>query len=729
MSKHDSDKAFWILSRQQWLWVTAILLSIAAGLGTVEQVRISTEDRYRHTLEAEVERRANHVSEQVLNGKLMGSVAALGVVHQSIKEVARGKLAPDKPVVLDALQAVGMAYQAESVFVVNEAGIIVQSWYGAHKPNTGIDIKFRPYFQLAMEGLQNIYAGISLASGKQSLYFSAPLYSEVFTGSTVIGAVVARLDFGAIESNLDDWAAPVLLLSPQMVTFASNRKAWVERLAVERTPSQIKVIRDLKQFGKAFENGTPELLPFDSTSDTAEIDGYRHAVVRAPVQWNDPIGDWTLVLTGNLDALMPLSRKIMTGAAGGAVMLMLCAAFIGWRSRLIRASRERQRIALEAQQLEVERLTVAEKILEERVELRTAELTASHARLETSLTELKAAQSQLVQAEKMASLGQLVANVAHEINTPIGAVKSSGRNIADALDNALSELPKVFQTLEPEFQPLFAKLVGSQAVGRSETRSTREERALTREATRKLEEAGVDDAQYKASVLVQLRAQSGLADYLPLLLHAQSALVLKTAMHVGTIINNTDNINLAVDRVSKIIFALKSFSRIDTTGKWEAADLSEGLETVLTIYQNQLRHSVELVRQYERVPPLTCLADELNQVWTNLIHNALQAMNYKGMLTVGIHRVGDEAVVSVGDSGCGIPESIRGKIFDAFFTTKPAGEGSGLGLDIVKKIVDKHHGRIEVESEEGVGTTFSVYLPYGDAGLKSTPVNAVTDSC
>ena len=95
-----------------------------------------------------------------------------------------------------------------------------------------------------------------------------------------------------------------------------------------------------------------------------------------------------------------------------------------------------------------------------------------------------------------------------------------------------------------------------------------------------------------------------------------------------------------------------------------------------------------------------------------MLHNALQAMNYKGTLTLGIHRVGDEAVVSVQDNGCGIPEDIRNRIFEAFFTTKPIGEGSGLGLNIVRQIIDKHQGRIEVESTVGVGTIFSVVLPY-----------------
>jgi signal transduction histidine kinase len=175
---------------------------------------------------------------------------------------------------------------------------------------------------------------------------------------------------------------------------------------------------------------------------------------------------------------------------------------------------------------------------------------------------------------------------------------------------------------------------------------------------------------------------------------------------------NARNVNAAVERVAKIVKALKSFSHFNIGTEKIDANLVEGMETVLTIYQGQTKVGVEVVRNYEDIPLLNCFPDELNQVWTNLIHNALQAMNHEGTLTIGIKEENGYAVVSVGDSGCGIPEEIRGKIFDVFFTTKPAGVGSGLGLDIVKKIIDKHHGRIELQSEVGVGTTFTVMLPY-----------------
>jgi len=336
-----------------------------------------------------------------------------------------------------------------------------------------------------------------------------------------------------------------------------------------------------------------------------------------------------------------------------------------------------------------------------------------------ALEDLRAAQTQLIQAEKMASLGQLVANVAHEINTPIGAIKSSGQTITDALEHALSSMPSLFQTLDAESLDLFLKLI-DRANERQTLLSTREERAIRREATQQLSDAGITDPQHHADILVRLNAQTALVDYLPLLRHTKCDLILDAALSVATIIGSANNINLAVDRIAKIVFALKSFSRTDATGERVDTDLKAGLETVLTIYQSRIKLGTELVCHFEEIPSLRCFPDELNQVWTNLIHNALQAMNHKGRLTVSIRRQGDEAVVSVGDNGCGIPEAIRGKIFDAFFTTKPTGEGSGLGLDIVKKIIDKHQGRIEVQSEVGTGTTFSIWLPFGvQSGVQS----------
>ena len=150
---------------------------------------------------------------------------------------------------------------------------------------------------------------------------------------------------------------------------------------------------------------------------------------------------------------------------------------------------------------------------------------------------------------------------------------------------------------------------------------------------------------------------------MPLLRHAECERILDTAYNFGTITSNTANINTAVERVSKIVFALRAFSRVEQTGQMQLCDLREGIETVLMIYRGQLRLHIELVRDYEEIAPIMCLPDELNQVWTNLIHNALQAMQYKGRLSIAISRQENQAVVSIADTGCGIPLADRETYF------------------------------------------------------------------
>ncbi|NEP27660.1 ATP-binding protein, partial [Moorena sp. SIO3I6] len=148
-----------------------------------------------------------------------------------------------------------------------------------------------------------------------------------------------------------------------------------------------------------------------------------------------------------------------------------------------------------------------------------------------------------------------------------------------------------------------------------------------------------------------------------------------------------------------------------SSGEKIDAQITDGIDTVLTLYHNQLKHGVDVYRNYDdSLPVIGCYPDELNQVWTNLIHNALQAMENKGTLTINVRQQDDQIKVSITDTGKGIPPEIQPKIFQPFFTTKPAGEGSGLGLDIVRKIVEKHHGHMEVDSVPGE-TTFTVSLP------------------
>ena len=349
------------------------------------------------------------------------------------------------------------------------------------------------------------------------------------------------------------------------------------------------------------------------------------------------------------------------------------------------------------------KLELSNRELENKVSERTQLLTSA-------LADLKATQSQLIQSEKMVTLGQLLANVAHEINTPIGAIKSSGESISDALEKVLANFPSLVMSLDKTTRQSFAALLvaAQQPVF---PLSSREERQNTRVLSLELTNAGVADAQTKADLLTAMRITQEPMRYAVILHHARAKEILGTANQIATIINSAENINTAVDQVGKIVFALKSFSHTDHKQEFQKANLVNGLETVLTIYNNAIKQGVEVTRFYQNVGSVECLESELNQVWTNLIHNALQAMHNSGTLKVSVFAQDGGVAVSIADNGPGIPEDIKVQIFEPFFTTKPIGEGSGLGLDIVKKILDKHHGRIDLHSEIGVGTTFTVWLP------------------
>jgi len=336
-------------------------------------------------------------------------------------------------------------------------------------------------------------------------------------------------------------------------------------------------------------------------------------------------------------------------------------------------------------------------------------LRRTNTELAVTLEHLKTTQQELIQSEKMAALGQLVAGIAHEINTPLGAIRSAVGSISHALTQTLKELLPFFKTLQEERAGDFFVLLET-ALQKDSTITAKERRQLRKGVLEFLEQQGVSDAHKTADILVDLGVYEGLDAFLPLLKEEQHIQILNVAYDIAGLQESANIISTATDRASKVVFALKTYAHYDQSSEMVSANLVSGLETVLTLYNNQLKHGIEVRRDYRELPPVLCYPDELNQVWTNLIHNALQAMKNRGVLTITARQEGEDAMVAITDTGDGIPGAIRDKIFDPFFTTKPPGEGSGLGLDIVRKIIEKHQGRIEVESQPG-NTTFRVFLP------------------
>jgi signal transduction histidine kinase len=168
--------------------------------------------------------------------------------------------------------------------------------------------------------------------------------------------------------------------------------------------------------------------------------------------------------------------------------------------------------------------------------------------------------------------------------------------------------------------------------------------------------------------------------------------------------------NDGLQRVKKIVQDLRDYSRAGDT-EWALADLHAGLDSTLNIVANEIKYKATVVKSYGALPPIECVPHELNQVFLNMLVNAAQAIEGRGTITLRSGSDANEAWITVADTGSGIAPEHLGRIFDPFFTTKPVGQGTGLGLSLSYNIVRKHGGRIEVDSERGVGTTFRIVLP------------------
>ncbi len=343
---------------------------------------------------------------------------------------------------------------------------------------------------------------------------------------------------------------------------------------------------------------------------------------------------------------------------GSAVELILLSFALADRINILKKEKEDSQAKTMEALRENERIVREQNvILEAKVTERTQELQKSNSDLSAALTDLKEAQAQLVDAEKMASLGQLTAGIAHEINNPINFVVSNINPLKRDIQDLLDVLEK-YDGIKDE-----------------------------KEFNQKLKEINDFKEQLDLNYVTE-----------------EINLLLK-------------GINDGANRTAEIVKSLRTFSRLDESDL-KKADINDGLDSTLLLLNSSLSEKISVVKKYGNLEPVECYAGKLNQVFMNLLKNAIHAVSAKKYnapekptLTLATESAPNEIVIRIKDNGTGMDEATMSRIFEPFFTTKDVGEGTGLGLSIVYSIIEKHDGTIDVDSEPGTGTEFTIAIP------------------
>ncbi len=345
--------------------------------------------------------------------------------------------------------------------------------------------------------------------------------------------------------------------------------------------------------------------------------------------------------------------------------------------------------------------------LEKRVEDRTQELTRTNENLEKTVWDLRQTQDYLVQSEKLASLGKLVAGIAHELNTPLGAIDSSCRTLNDMVGHELPQLlPQFFGDVPGFDAPLLELLVNAIHLATSiKAPPSWKERRDWQQSL-----AELPQAEKLSSLVADFDLWPLREDLTKLLQRPNTEVVLGLFQLICSVARSAQIISTATEKASAVVNSLRDYARKEEQDQLQEVSLEKELETVISLFRSKMKGRINIERHFEPGLSVQASRSKLNQVWINLISNALQAMKGEGQLELSLYQKGDWVTVEITDSGTGIPEALQGRIFEPFFTTKGPTEGMGLGLDICRQIVDSQGGSIQFESRPG-RTTFRVVLP------------------
>ena len=344
--------------------------------------------------------------------------------------------------------------------------------------------------------------------------------------------------------------------------------------------------------------------------------------------------------------------------------------------------------------------------MNESLERRVAERTAE---LEKSLTELQRMQDRLIESGKLSALGQLSAGIAHELNTPLGAIISAVSSMISLFDRVIPKQPDFISSLSPEERNLYIQSLHTGIEANKDLDVHLPSRKERRDTEELLEQQNIPNSREVAEYIGDMGLTKNLEDLRLYLSGNRNAEILSNVSAIAIIRRMVEIIHESSGKASHVIDALRSYLTTTVSDKESIIDVEMDIRNVLTLMQNLFKHGIEVKTEFSRLYVIVGV-ETLSSVWINLLRNAVQALNGEGIIVIRTEEREGRAIISIKDNGPGIPPENWEHIFEPFFTTKNGIEGMGIGLDICKRIIESSQGSIWVESEPGE-TVFFVSLP------------------